>query len=144
MWDLQAGPLEGRTLAEALRQETESAVGDREMQGAFVVSGAERVLPSGIEAALLRICQESLANAVKHAKATKIAVTLIYEESRIQLVTRDNGVGFDPGMSRIHGEEVGGFGLINMQERVRILGGNLTVQSAPGHGTMVEATLSLN
>jgi len=143
VWDLRAGPLEGRTLAEVLEQETKRVAGTGEIQTSFVVSGAERVLPAGAEAALLRICQESLANMLKHANATQVAVTLDYDDSQVRLAVQDNGVGFDPDIPSTRSKDSGGFGLINMRERARLLGGDLTVHSEPGQGTIVEATLSL-
>ena len=57
------------------------------------------------------------------------------------MTIEDNGRGFDPDAPRQQDRDKGGFGLINMRERARILGGGLTVHSAPGCGTCVEATL---
>ncbi len=101
------------------------------------------MLPSGLEGALLRICQESLANVLKHANATQVTVTLAFDDSQIRLAIRDNGVGFDPATPRTRDRESGGFGLINMRERARLLGGELAAQSEPGQGTLVEAILPL-
>ncbi len=101
------------------------------------------MLPPGLEAAFLRICQESLANVLKHANATQVTVTLSFDDSHARLAIRDNGAGFDPATPRTRGRESGGFGLINMRERARLLGGELTAQSEPGQGTLVEAILPL-
>ena len=143
VWDLRAGPLEGRTLAEALEQETKSAAGGGDVKTAFVLSGAEKVLPPGVEAVLLRICQEALTNVLKYAKATQLFVTLAFDESQVRLAVQDNGIGFDPEIPATRGQNSGGFGLINMRERARLVGGELTVHSDTGQGTIVEATLSL-
>jgi PAS domain S-box-containing protein len=143
VWDLRSGPLEGRTLAHALREETERVADGREIQTSFVVSGEDRVLPSGVEAALLRICQEALTNTLKYARATQVIVTLAFGDSQVQLAVKDNGVGFDPETPKSGREDSGGFGLINMRERIHLLGGELAVQSEPGQGTLVEARLSL-
>ena len=143
VWDLRAGPLGGTTLAKALRQETENITAG-EIKTIVSVSGEERVLPSGVEVALLRICQESLANILKHARATQVSVTLAYDDSNIRFKIQDNGIGFDPDMPRRQDREGGGFGLINMRERARLLGGELAVRSEPGRGTLVEATLPLS
>ncbi len=113
------------------------------MQTSFDLSGEEKVLPSGLEGALLRICQESLANILKHANATQVTVTLNFYDSQVRLAIRDNGVGFDPEAPRTRNREGGGFGLINMRERARLLGGELLAQSEPGQGTLVEAILPL-
>ena len=143
VWDLRSGPLEGRTLAHALKEETERVADGREIQTSFAVSGEDRVLPSGVEAALLRICQEALTNTLKYASATEVVVTLAFGDSQVQLAVKDNGVGFDPETLKTRREDSGGFGLINMRERIRLLGGELAVQSEPGQGTLVEARLSL-
>jgi len=143
VWDLRVGPLEGHTLVEALQGETEKVATAGDIETSFVLSGAERVLPAGAEAALLRICQESLANMLKHASASQATVTLAFDDSQVRLAVQDNGIGFDPEIPATRGPDSGGFGLINMRERARLLGGELTVQSEPGRGTIVEATLSL-
>ena len=94
------------------------------------------------EMGLYRVAQEALNNVVKHSGATEALVTLEREAAGVRLAVADNGRGFDthaaaqpdhPGRS--------GFGLNGMAERVRLLGGTLTVRSAPGHGTTVETLL---
>ena len=142
VWDLRAGPLEGRTLAEALEREIERVAGGGDVKISFVASGEERVLPSGVEAALLRICQEALTNVLKYANATEVTVTLAFGDSQVRLTVRDNGIGFDPELPTRRDRDSGGFGLINMRERARLLGGELTVHSEAGKGTLVEVTLS--
>jgi signal transduction histidine kinase len=88
-----------------------------------------------LEAAVYRFVQEALNNAVKHANAGR-AVVEIHEQDRLVLVSvRDDGVGFDP---HARGE---GFGLLGMQERVTLLDGELTIDSAPGNGTVVSARI---
>jgi len=143
VWDLRAGPMGGRTLAEVLQQEMEKVTNGGDIQTSFNLSGEEKVLPQGLEASLLRICQESLANILKHANATQVTVTLTFHDSQVRLAIRDNGVGFDPKNPRTRDKESGGFGLITMRERARLLGGELTAQSEPGKGTLVEAILPL-
>ena len=143
VWDLRAGPLGGRTLAEVLRQEMEKVTTGGDIQTSFDLSGEERVLAPGLEGALLRICQESLANILKHANATQVSVSLAFDDSQVRLAVKDNGVGFDPETPRTRDKDSGGFGLINMRERARLLGGELIAQSEPGQGTLVEAILPL-
>ena len=72
-----------------------------------------------------------------------MVIRLTFEDSRVRLNVKDNGIGFDPEAPRERSNESGGFGLISMRERARTLGGDLTVSSEPGEGTLVEATLSL-
>ncbi len=141
--DLSLGLSGGRALPDALEDETEKIASAGEMQSSFKLSGARRVLPAGVEAGIFRICQEALANVLKHANATSVNVMMAYEDSRVRLTVQDDGMGFDPEQSKPRSGD-GGFGLISMKERVRLLGGDLSIQSAPGQGTLVEATLSLN
>ena len=70
-----------------------------------------------------------------------MVTTLEYTDTDVRLALKDDGVGFDPDLPvRVEGDK-GGFGLISMRERARLLGGELRVESGPGQGTLVEATL---
>jgi two-component system, NarL family, sensor kinase len=86
---------------------------------------------------LLRIAQEAIHNAVRHANATEIAVTLRWEESNLVLQVKDNG----SGISADRLEKSEGFGLGNMQERASTIDGRLQIQTAPGHGTSIIVTV---
>ena len=143
VWDLRAGPLGGQTLGAVLKQEMEKVTEVGDIQTSFNLTGEERTLPPGLEGAFLRICQESLANVIKHANATQLSVSLAFDGSQVRLAIQDNGVGFDPTAPRTQDRESGGFGLINMRERARLLGGEFTARSEPGLGTLVEAVLPL-
>lgn len=86
--------------------------------------------------AFYRIAQEALHNAVKHANATTIDLTLETNDDAVTLTVADDGVGFDTG-----GNFPGHLGLRSMRERMTRLGGNLTITSAPAKGATVRATL---
>lgn len=102
---------------------------------------AER-LPSEVEVALFRIAQEALTNSGKYAHAKRINVTLTFPGIAALLVVKDNGEGFDP--NRISGPtRKGRLGLYGMRERAALLGGTISVQSAPGKGTEVRVELPL-
>ena len=141
VWDLRSGPLQGVSLRDALQQELDKGVGIGDCKASVAVQGDEKVLPSGVETALLRICQESLVNVLKYAHASEVIVTLHYEDDHVRLTVQDDGRGFDPETPRQTSASGGGFGLISMNERARLLGGELRVESSPGKGTLVEATL---
>ena len=140
VWDLRSGPLKGLSLVDALEQETAKSTGAN-VKIAFNVTGKERVMPGGVEAAVLRICLEGLANVLKHANASRVTVTVAYGKSGIELTVTDNGIGFDSNIPRQWDKEKGGFGLISMRERAQLLGGELTVKSSLGSGTNVVATI---
>jgi signal transduction histidine kinase/ligand-binding sensor domain-containing protein len=99
------------------------------------VTGEVVPLQRDLQYDLFRIAQEALVNAVKHAKAKHIVVSLCYEEQGVRLTVKDDGCGFDP--QNAPGAQAGHFGLIGMRERARRMG-DLTIESAPGLGTTVE------
>jgi signal transduction histidine kinase len=86
--------------------------------------------------ALYFIVREALWNIVKHAKATRVTITLTKENNEVVVVVKDNGVGFEP--STLGSETMG---LRNMKERVRSLGGVFGVQSRPSQGTRLTARI---
>lgn len=91
-----------------------------------------RHLPE-IESTIYRIVQEAPANVAKHARAKCVSINVWEGEGRVRIAVTDDGLGFekaDPG---------DGFGLIGMRERVDLVGGRLTVESAPGQGTAIRA-----
>ncbi|MGZ6545081.1 MAG: sensor histidine kinase, partial [Actinomycetota bacterium] len=88
-------------------------------------------LPAATQYQLLRIAQEALSNARRHAKATHVVVRLTETDGRIEMKISDDGEGFDPGRPD------SGFGLRTMQERVQTLKGSFEIHSSPGEGTDV-------
>lgn len=98
----------------------------------FINLGQEMRLPSQMEVALFRLVQEAVQNTLKHANATHIQVKLSIAKELVSVVVKDDGKGFD--MS-VHKE--GSFGLMGMRERVELLEGALSINSAPGAGTLV-------
>jgi two-component system sensor histidine kinase UhpB len=77
----------------------------------------------------------------KHAGASRVTVSLAAENGSLRLRINDDGVGFDPiGVGRLLGE--GHFGLAGMRERVEMVGGHLTIDSTPGHGTTVDVEMA--
>ncbi|MFJ8434410.1 GAF domain-containing sensor histidine kinase [Kitasatospora sp. NPDC094019] len=95
-----------------------------------------RALPQAQEAALLRVAQEALHNALRHSGAGRVTVTLAGTPGRgAVLRVSDNGRGFDPGAVRRAGRHLG---LASMRDRAAAVGGRLTLDSAPGTGTIVE------
>ena len=87
---------------------------------------------------VLRIAQEALQNAIKHAGASRIGVRLDAEDGRLVLEVEDDGVGFDPDGRETRARSLG---LTSMQERAERLGGRLAISSAPGRGTTVRLEL---
>jgi signal transduction histidine kinase len=103
-----------------------------------------RQVPTSMDAdaslCLFRVAQESLHNVAKHSRAKKVRMELFGAGENVVLRVSDDGVGFDPGASR----NQAGLGMISMGERVRFVGGKLSVWSKPSMGTQVEATVPLS
>jgi signal transduction histidine kinase len=90
-----------------------------------------------METVVYRLAQEALSNVVKHADAGKATLRVASRDDWVELLVADDGVGFDPGV------ESDGFGLVGMRERVELAGGALRIESRPGEGTRVIASLPL-
>jgi two-component system NarL family sensor kinase len=103
----------------------------------YEIEGAAYSLPAEVENNLLRIGQEALTNAIRHANADEIRVELVYDRDQFCLRVRDNGQGF--GVGSIPSSE--GFGLLGMSERAERIGAQLTIRSQPGEGTEIIVTV---
>jgi PAS domain S-box-containing protein len=119
---------------------------DREKRTKVIVEvrGTECELSPEAKLVLFRIAQEALNNVKKHSEATKAVVKLEYEPQKIILTITDNGKGFELPERLSDLASTGKLGLTGMEERARLLGGTLRVQSKPGEGTTVTAELPLN
>ena len=135
--DLAPARLDTGTLAEALRGVTARWAGDRSTSAEIHVSGDAVRLHPEVEATILRVVQESLTNVARHAAASHVDVTLSYLGDEVIVDIRDDGVGFDPNAPR----PPASFGLRGMRQRAQRLAGQLLVESAVGHGTVVSMRL---
>jgi two-component system NarL family sensor kinase len=136
--DLRAAPLEGRTLAEAITQLIQEVTVKTTLTINFQAVGAQQPLPVAIETGLYRVAQEALANIISHAHATSADLHLLVTLETVQLTIQDNGCGFEP-----EAVTPNRYGLTGMNERVRLLGGQLQMESASRAGTKVVVTVPL-
>jgi len=104
----------------------------------YEIEGTVYSLPAEVESNLLRMGQEALTNAIRHANADEIRVQLVYDRDQFCLRVRDNGQGF--GVGSIPSSE--GFGLLGMSERAERIGAQLTIRSQPGQGTEIIVTVN--
>jgi two-component system NarL family sensor kinase len=120
-----------------LGQEFEDAIG---LPVAVRIEGTERELPDEVKTALFRVAQESLTNVAKHAQAGQVELVLAFGPgSTVRMSVTDDGQGFDSAAVHLHPER--GIGLRNMRERLAAIGGRLSIQAEPGHGTQIEASI---
>lgn len=140
IWNMRSHVLERSDLADALDDILKRLAGGTSAEPAMRVEGVRRRLPPVVENNLLRIGQEAITNAVKHAQATHITVTLAFERRSVRLVVEDDGVGFSPVVPVT--AEQRSFGLIGMRERVKLLNGRIEVRSAPGEGACIAVDVS--
>ncbi len=105
-----------------------------------VITGEPQQLDALAELTVLRTAQESVANAVRHADATEITLTLSWLGDRVALDVADNGSGFDPKAVSGPRPDGSGFGLTSLQERATACGATLEFATAPGEGTTVTLT----
>jgi two-component system sensor histidine kinase UhpB len=142
--DLRPSQLDELGLTAALRWHL-----DRQMQAAnltphFSVDSLPDRLQSDVEIACFRVAQEALTNVIRHAGARRVWVDLHRSEDRLILIIRDDGQGFDVSAARERALQGASMGLIGMQERVELVGGQLRLNSAPGQGTEIHAVFPLS
>ena len=142
VWELRSPTLENNDLPTALAETARRLTHETSIQAQVEVNGTFRPLAQSIEDNLLRIGQEAMNNAVKHAQAQRIFVNLVFDARRVQLIVRDDGRGFD---NQVAGNgRTGHFGLIGMRERAEQIGGTLSIQSTDGSGTEVVADVPIS
>jgi signal transduction histidine kinase len=138
IWNRRSQVLETGDLASALKGVLHALTDRDQLLAELKVAGEPRRFAPVVENNLLRIGQEAIANAVKHAQAKRIEVVLKFERRQFELCVSDDGRGFDP--SHPPASE-GGFGLVGMRERAAELHGELNVSSAPEKGCVVKLTM---
>lgn len=135
VWDLRCQWLENGNLVSALTQAIQPIAVSDQAQIQVQIQGDPYRLAPQVEMNLLRIGQEAVTNALRHAGASTIVVELRYESDSLQLLVIDDGRGFSPEDSTF--APGGHFGLLDMRERAQSLGCHLQIDSRPGSGTRV-------
>jgi signal transduction histidine kinase len=134
-------PLEGRHLADAVADEAARWSSLNRVPTEVTTTGETQSLHPEVEVTVLRVAQEALANVAKHADASRVGVTLSYMGDIVTIDVKDNGTGFGAGNGSNGVRPDPGFGLTAMRQRVERLAGTLEIESEPGGGTAVCATL---
>ncbi len=147
MYDLILGlrpsVLDDLGLLAALRAHTERTFEQEGVTVEIEVSGLSDRLPPHLETALFRIFQEAISNIVRHASANRVTLRIIIEQGILKASIIDNGVGFEPEAFKADGDEKRGLGILGMRERASLVGGEIDIDSGPGHGTRLQVTIPL-
>lgn len=142
VWDLRSPTLESNDLPTALSETARRLTNETAIQAQVEVNGTFRPLPRLVEDNLLRIGQEAVNNAVRHAHPQRILVNLVFDAGRVRLSVQDDGQGFDNQLA--NNGQAGHFGLIGMRERAEQIGGTLSIHSSEGTGTEVVADVPVS
>lgn len=132
--DLRPGILDELGLVPAIRQYAKDFTRRTGIQVELKLPAFGGRLPGELETTLFRVVQEGLTNIAKHAMASLARIKLEIDGQNVWLEVSDNGRGFDPAAA-LRNESKRSLGLLGMEERVALLGGRLSIRSAPGNGT---------
>jgi signal transduction histidine kinase len=139
--NLRPASLDHLGLVTALQQYVDEFRRQYDLDVEFEAVGMQdKRLPIEVETALFRIVQESLTNVVLHAQATRVDVLINLRNKHVVTIVEDNGVGFLPASPTMESH----LGLFGMRERIEMLGGKFTIESAPGRGTTVNVEVPLD
>jgi len=127
-------------LSIALQRLVEDVGSRNHLEARVTCHDMPKTVSQDVATCLYRIAQESLNNVVRHARASRINVALAQSSMGLTFTITDNGVGFLPDLPRV---ESGGLGLLSMKERVALVGGTLTIESAIDTGTRLQACIPL-
>ena len=138
--DLRPSMLDDLGLVAALRWYVKQHAQRTDLASSFTVEPDTLKAEPDIETACFRAAQEALTNVTRHAQASVVCVTLREKAGVLELVVRDDGVGFNPVAALAGASRGMSMGLVGMRERVELCGGRIEIHSAPGEGTEVRIT----
>jgi PAS domain S-box-containing protein len=136
--DLRPSVLDDLGLPAALRWYVDRFARDAHVEAHVSIDAVPR-LQAELETACFRVAQEALTNVARHAQARQVWLDLHLVAEGLELRVRDDGIGFDARAARDHAIGGASIGLLGMQERVSLMGGEFEVRSVPGDGTEVRA-----
>ena len=142
IWNLRSPALQTRSLGQALRESGERIAAEHSVHCEFTTSGIPGRASAETDHQLLRIGQEAIHNAVRHARASTIHTELRYDAAEVVLKVSDDGRGFDP--DTLPQESDAHYGITTMKERAEEIGARFTITSVPGTGTVVEVASPLS
>jgi signal transduction histidine kinase len=138
LYELRPAVLEQEGLVRTLEQRLDAVERRAGMKASVTYQAPEGLeMPQALERELYYLTIEALNNTLKHARATEVTVLVWLSASQVSVEIVDDGCGFDPQ------QPSGGYGLVDMRERMERLEGHLKISSAPGAGTRIQAWADL-
>lgn len=131
-------------LVPAIRRYAEDILNPIGINASVELRGNSGALSPEVEVGLYRLAQGSIGNIAEHSEAKNVVITLDYKVDQLVMHISDDGKGFD--VSGVTGVDAKGrgSGLFSMKERVKLMGGKCSIESQPGHGTMIMVTVPIN
>ena len=142
-YNLRPYQLEKLGLTAAIRGLVARVAASSDIRFVTEIGDVDGLFPQDVEISIYRIVQEALNNMLKHSQATEGWVLAGNNSGTLSLTIGDNGLGFTPADGRESQQESKGFGLVGIAERVRMLGGRVVIQSAPGRGSSMQISLGI-
>lgn len=137
LYDLKPSILEEMGLGAAITIMINKISDESNIKGNLKIIGMEKRLKKNLEITIYRIIQESISNIIKHSKASSFIIRLSYFEEKIKILITDNGIGLS------NYNNYNGFGLLNIQERVKSFNGNFKIGNLPDQGTFLNIDMPL-
>jgi signal transduction histidine kinase len=143
IYDLRPSVLDDLGLAAAVRWLGERHLPPLGIAFRCEIEGLDERLPVEVETAVFRVVQEALMNVVRHARAETVLIQMERRDHQLEIEVEDDGRGFEPESVTTPESSGRGLGLLGIRERVELLGGKVTIDSAPGQGTRVAVSVPI-
>jgi len=144
IFDLRPSMLDHVGLVPAIRSLAKARLEERGVRVMVQEFDEPRRLAPEMETALYRVAQEAISNIARHAAARNVSITCTLTDSTAQLCVEDDGIGFDLQGLKPLPDSSRGLGLLGMQERLELLGGEMAIMTDPGSGTQLKVWVPLN
>jgi two-component system sensor histidine kinase UhpB len=143
IFDLRPSVLDHLGLVPAIRWLTKTRLEAKGVRIHFEERGQTHRLAPEVETVIFRVMQEAVANISRHSAARNVSIVYEMDPDSVCVCVQDDGIGFDPVGLGLTPDNPRGLGLLGMQERLELLGGDLEVYSTPGSGTRLNIRVPL-
>jgi two-component system sensor histidine kinase DegS len=144
IFNLRPMALDDLGLVPTLRKFMQDYEDKTKIRTKFELQGIETRLPSGMEVAIFRLIQEAFSNVFKHASASYVSASMIFQNQMVKIAIQDNGVGFNVDSLEKKLSRNSHFGLVGMRERVELLEGRFEITSDSHNGTLITMLIPIN